>query len=114
MADKYVEVKGKQHLKKTTRGWEFCVQWKDSTTSWARLADLKESNPIEVAEYAMTQGIDHEPAFDWWVPHTLRKRSRIIAAVSKRYFKRTHKFGIKTPKTVAEAQALDKENGDTL
>ena len=114
VADKYVEVKGKQHLKKTTRGWEFCVQWKDSTTSWARLADLKESNPIEVAEYAMAQGIDHEPAFAWWVPHTLRKRSRIIAAVSKRYFKRTHKFGIKIPKTVAEAQAFDKENGDTL
>ena len=58
-----------------------CIQWKDGTTSWERLADIKESNPIEVAEYAVAQGIDHEPAFAWWVPHTLKKRNRMMAAV---------------------------------
>jgi hypothetical protein len=30
-----------------------CVEWKYATTSWDRLADLKESNPVEVAEYAV-------------------------------------------------------------
>ena len=24
-------------------------------------------------------GIDHEPAFNWWVPHILKKRDRIIS-----------------------------------
>ncbi len=65
----------------------------------------------------MTKGIDHEPAFDWWVPHVLKKRDWIILLVRKRttrYLKRTHKFGIEVPKTVKEALALDRKNGNTL
>jgi hypothetical protein len=42
--------KNKQ-VRKTTKGWHLCVEWKDGTTSWERLADLKERNPVEVAEY---------------------------------------------------------------
>ncbi|KAI2493068.1 hypothetical protein MHU86_21482 [Fragilaria crotonensis] len=50
-----------QHMRgKTTRkGWKLsCVEWKDGgTTSFLeRLADIKESNPVEVAEYAMPMG----------------------------------------------------------
>ncbi len=65
----------------------------------------------------MTQGISHKPAFNWWVPHALKKRDRIISLVRKRtthYLKRTHKFGIEVPKTVKEALALDHKNGNTL
>ena len=54
---------GKQHTIKTTKGWMLLTDFIDGTTSWARLADLKESNPIEVAEYAVANGIDKEPAF---------------------------------------------------
>ena len=46
-----------------------------------------------------------------------RKRDRIISKVQQRqtrYLKRTTKFGIELPKTVAEAYALDKKNGNTL
>jgi hypothetical protein len=71
---------------------------------------------VQVAEYAVAQGIAHEPAFNWWVTHVLRKRDRIVAAVKKRnvrYLKKTHKFGIELPKTVAEAYELDRRNGDT-
>jgi hypothetical protein len=68
----------------------------------------------EVAEYAVSHGIDHEPAFSWWVPNVLKKRDRIISAVNKRYLKRTHKFGIEVPKSVADAMRLDTENGNTL
>ncbi len=82
---------GRKSPKKTTKGWDLCVKWKDETTSWVKLSDLKESNPVEVAEYAVAQGISQEPAFAWWAPFTLKKRDRIIAAVNKRYFKRTHK-----------------------
>ena len=86
-------------MRQTTKGWHLCVEGKDGTTSWERLAYLKESNPIEVAEYAVAHGIDGEAAFAWWVPFTLKRRNRIIAAVNKRYHKRTHKFGIEIPKT---------------
>jgi hypothetical protein len=62
-------------------------------------------------------GIDHEPAFNWWVPHVLRKRDLIISAVAKRsacFFKRIHKFGIEIPRTIKEALELDRHNGNTL
>jgi hypothetical protein len=31
------------------------------------LKDLKESNPVKVAEYTVANKIDDEPAFAWWV-----------------------------------------------
>jgi len=113
-ADRFVEVNGRKHIRKSTQGWFLCVRWKDGTTSWERLADLKESYPIEVAEYAVSMGIDHEVAFGWWVPHVLKKRNRIIAACNKRYEKRTHRFGIRVPKTLRQAIEIDCENGNTL
>jgi hypothetical protein len=52
-------------------------------TSWHQLADLKESNPIEVAEFAIAHKIHYEPAFIWWVPYMLAKCKQIVAAVNK-------------------------------
>ncbi len=114
---KIVRPNGRTYLKHSTIGWKVCCQWKDGSTTWEKLADLKESHPIVTAEYAVTKGIDLEPAFNWWVPHVLKKRDRIISLVFKwttRYIKRTHKFGIEVPKTVKEALALDLKNGNTL
>ena len=108
---------GRSFKRCNTIGWQLCCQWKDGSTSWEKLSDLKESHPIETAEFAVTAGIDHEPAFNWWVPHVLKKRDRIISMVkrrSARYLKRTHKFGIKVPKTVQEAHDLDQNNGNTF
>jgi hypothetical protein len=83
-ADIYIKVGSNTQIRKTTKGWNLCVKWKDGTTSWERLADLKESNPFEVAEYAATKNLHANPAFVWWVPHVLKKRNRIIAAMTKR------------------------------
>ena len=44
----------------------------------------------------------------------LRKRNRIVAKVKSKYWVCAHKFGIKVPKPVTEAIAIDRENGDTL
>ena len=38
--------------------------WKDRSGSWVPLEDLKESHPVEVAEFARARGINDEPAFD--------------------------------------------------
>ena len=113
-ADRYFVKGGRQYLRKTTAGWDLCVEWRDGTTSWERLSGLKEAYPVEVSEYATSQGIDHEPAFAWWVHYVLKKRDRIIAAVNKRYHKRSHKFGIELPKTVKRALEIDREKGNTL
>jgi len=105
---------GRTLPKRTTRGWKLLVRWKDGTTSWEQLKELKESNPIEVAEYAAANNIASEPAFAWWVPYTLRKRDRVIKAVKKRYFRTFQKFGIELPKTVERALEIDAETGTTL
>jgi hypothetical protein len=108
---------GHNSLCQSTVGWHLCVQWKDGPTSWQSLKDLKEAYPVAVDEYAVAQGIDDEPAFNWWVHTVLHKRKYIISLVKKRsthFFKKTHKFGIKMPRSVAEAYALDKKNGNTL
>jgi hypothetical protein len=95
----------------TTQGWWLLVMWKDKSTSWVKLKDLKTAHPIEVAEYAVANRIAEEPAFKWWVSHTLRKRNRIISKVKSKYWKMTHKFGCKLPHTVEEALQIDRETG---
>jgi Reverse transcriptase (RNA-dependent DNA polymerase) len=112
-ADMYIYTNGRKNLRKTTHGWHLCVLWKDGTTSWERLADLKESNPVDVAEYAVANGIREEPAFVWWVPHVIKKRDRIICSIGQRAHKKDSKFGIRIPRTWDEAVTLDKANGDT-
>ena len=90
------------------------VKLKDQSTQWMKLKDLKESNPVELAEYAAANQLQHEPAFAWWVPHTLRRRNRILKAMKKRYHRTTQKFGIELPKTVKRALEIDKETGTTF
>jgi hypothetical protein len=105
---------GNIHPRRTTKGWKFCIQWKDGSTSWADLKDLKESYPVQLAEYVMSQNLQDLPAFRWWTRDTLRRRDRIIKAVKARYLKCTHKYGIQMPKTMEEAYELDRESGTAL
>ena len=49
-SNKYVFVKGGKSLPRSTKGWHLCIKWKDGLSSWERLADVKESYPVEVAE----------------------------------------------------------------
>jgi hypothetical protein len=76
--------------------------------------DLKESNPVEVDGYASANSLLDSPAFVWCFPHVLKKRSRIIADVTKSYHKWTHKFGIEVPRSWDDYVRLDKENDQTL
>ena len=75
---------------------------------------LKESNPIDVAEYATTLVLANEPDFLFWVPYTLKKTYCIIYLVNIRVQKRNHQFGIQIPNNIKGAISLDKNNGNTL
>lgn len=108
-----VNKSGQKRRVETTKGWELLVQWKDGSTSWVALKDMKESFPVQVAEYSVESSISEEPAFAWWVRYVLNKRNRIIAKTKSKYWLRTHKFGIKIPKNVEQAKKFDEENGDT-
>ena len=80
---KFVESKGKQQDKRSTKGWEVCVRWNNGSTTWEKLSDFKECYPVQTAKYAVTNDIDTEPAFNYWVPHTLKKCDSIISFVKK-------------------------------
>jgi hypothetical protein len=85
---------GKRRRKLTTRGWELCVLWKDGSTNWIALKDLKDSYPIELSEYAINNKIDKQPAFAWWVPYVQQKKTVILSKIKSKYWQRSHKFGL--------------------
>ena len=62
--DEYtVTRRGQKRVRKTTAGWKVLVQWKSGLEEWIPLKVLKESNPVEVAEFAKATGLVDEPAF---------------------------------------------------
>ena len=112
----------KKKCKQTKSRWadrlakEFSSPEDNFIFSGEKLSDFKECYPLQTAEFVVAQGIDNQPAFNWWVKKVLKKRNNIISLVKQRqtrYLKKTHKFGIQVPKTVNEAQELDRQNGDT-
>ena len=110
-----IKPNGNAVLKKTTKGWELLVRWKDGTERWNALKDLKDSNPMEVVSYAQANGIIDEPAFAWWVPHFLSKRERIICKLgTSKYWRTQEKLGITVPCSIEQAYKLDEENKNTL
>ncbi|KAL7480606.1 hypothetical protein ACHAW6_006283 [Cyclotella cf. meneghiniana] len=89
-------VNGKKVVSCSTRGCELCCEWKDGSTSWQKLSNLK------IAEFTLAVGNANEPAFNWWVTWVFKKRALIISLVKRKsmgYHKWTHKFGIELPKT---------------
>jgi hypothetical protein len=74
VTEMFVDVNGRHCIKQSTKGWLLSVKWKDGTSSWENLCDVKESYPVQCAEYAVARSIDKEPAFVWWVSYTLKTR----------------------------------------
>ena len=44
---------GMNYCRKTTKGIEFLIQWKDGSTAWVTLKDMKNSYPVQMAEYVV-------------------------------------------------------------
>ena len=106
--------RGLERKVRTTKGWELYVTWKDGPGDWISLKDLKNCYPLEVVDYAMAKEIQDELAFAWWIPWTLKKRTHIISMVKTKYWDKTHKFGIKVPKSITEAKRIDLDNKNKL
>ena len=78
------------------------------------MKNLKHAFPVELAEYAIRNKIQDEPAFAWRVPWTMKKRKMIISKLKSNYWERTHKYGIRIPRNVKEAEQIDISNGNKL
>jgi hypothetical protein len=110
--DMYVRsYNGTLRKRQTTQGWKLLVRWRDGTEAWVALRNIKESNPIEVAEYAINNKLAEEPAFTWWIKDVIRKRDRMVGKAMSRYWLKSHKYGIELPKSVKEALQIDRTTG---
>ena len=97
-SDGFYETRGgSEKAKKTTRGLKLLVEWKDGSTSWLPLKEIKETNAVEVAQYARDNDIIEEPAFAWWAPFVLKKLRRLIKLSKSRHIRKGYKFGIRIP-----------------
>ena len=105
---------GRKSIRKTTNGWDFLCLRNYGSTPWAPLKDLKESNPVDIAEYVLENRISEEAAFAWWVSYTLKKRDHITAKVKACFLKKSQQFGVEVPTSFEEAYKLDKNNNNTL
>ena len=85
----------------TTKGWEICIYWKDGSTTWNTLKNVKYLYPVHMAELALENRISEEPEFAWWVKYVLKKRYQMISK-TQRFWVKTHKYGIRVPNTVNE------------
>ena len=94
------------------RGWEVMILWKYGSKDWIQIKYIKYSNPFEVAEYVVTNYIQDDLAFDWWVSKVPSHRNIIISKVKSKYWRTAHKFRIQLTKTVEEALRIDKEAGN--
>ena len=110
----HVGTNGNRHAKKTTKGWEVAVELRDGTQMWLPLKEVKNGYPTELAKYAVAQGLEDEPAFHWWIPATLNHMRRILKKVKKKYWRTTHKYGIKLPHSVEEALKIDQATNTTF
>jgi hypothetical protein len=60
--------------------------WHDGTSSLVPLREMKDSFPVQTAEYAVAHKLSQEPAFKWWVNHVLRKHQRIVEKSKKKKY----------------------------
>jgi len=100
--------------KYSTKAWKICVMWNNNSTSWHPLADIKNSFPVQLAQYAISNKLDKDTAFRWWIKPTLKQKESILKAVKSKYSSQTYKFGILVPTSVEEALAIDKNQYDFL
>ena len=105
---------GHKKCKPTTRGWKVLMNWRYEKTTWTDIKYIKEASPIELDEYAVAKTINYEADFAWWVNYVFKKLDRIIAKDKTKYWRTTHKYGVRLPKTTAESLELDRQIGQPL
>ena len=73
---------GQKRKRRTDNGWEFLIRWKNGSTDWVPLSAAKETNILELCNYAVAHKIHLKSAFDWWVPAIFKRKERFISKVN--------------------------------
>jgi len=59
----------------TIKGWIIHTRQEYDSSNEVILKEIKDSYHIELAQYTLRDGIDHESVFLRWVPYTIHKSS---------------------------------------
>ena len=84
----------------TIAGWHLFIEWKYRSTYYVALKDIKQSYPVELADYAKRIKNDDESMFAWWVLYVQENIEIKLFKVKSRSWKQTQKYGIRLPKSV--------------
>ena len=91
--DNYTTSNGRKVPKRTVIGQKILHKWKDKSTCWVPLNDVKESYPVQVAEYSVNNKLSEEPSFHWLVIHAFRERDIIIKKIKSIYLRKRTSMG---------------------
>ena len=105
------------HTKHKGSSYNVKVRWQDASESWEPLNTIGKDDPVTVAAYAKANGLLDTPRWKFLRRYTRRaKLLRRMLNQARRQSKNKgmrYKFGIRVPRNVKEAKAIDAENGNT-
>ena len=85
--DAFIHISNRnKRRRETTKGWEICIQWKDGSSTWNQVKDVKEAYPVQLAEYIVKNRISEQPDFAWWINYFLKKRDLIVSKTASKYW----------------------------
>ena len=98
--------------------WNVYVHWDDGSATWEPLNEIAKFDPIKVAMYAHEHGLLSTPG--WRFLQQTAKQQRFINVAINNAKRRSnlkqicYKFGVKIPRSYAEALKFDHDNGNIL
>ena len=99
---------------RTTFGWKLLGKLADDSKSWISLKDMKEANPVDIANFFNTCDTTNNTNFVWWVPYNLCKQDFILSKIKASIHKKAHKYSIEILTKIYHTNSIDRENKNTL
>ena len=118
-AHPFIGLVGHRVVNKTKGTWDIKVLWGTGEITWEPLSHMWRQDKFSVAAYAHRKQLTH---LKGWRraktikadPHRFIRLIRALKGVVKGTHGPRYKFGVRIPRTVREAKALDTANGNTL
>ena len=104
----------KKCKQRNSGGWQLLIRWSNGEETWQTLNSIRSDSPLDVAKYARDHQLLDIKEFKWCNKILKRERRYVCLSKLRKGDGKRFKFGIKIPKTVEEALAIDKENSNTL
>ena len=110
---------GHRYSKAEPNKIELLIDWVGYEPSWVPWKDIRHTDPVSLAEYAQKNDLLEKSRWKWakrYVKNakTFKRMLKQVKLMKKRTKQAMKwKFGVKIPRSLAEAKKFDKENGNT-